>query len=260
MKIKSSLLAAAAQLVLLSSYAVAAVTYTSGTYSQTFDGLSGVSAWSNNSTLAGWYAATTNTPSITAIGSNTGSTTTAGLYSYGVAGTNAVTERALGYATSNAFTGAAGSGQNYLGLQLNNGNLANLTGFTLAYDGEQWRRDSTASQTIAVQYSLDATSLTSGTWTSAGASLSFTSPQFIGSAALLDGNANANRVAGLSATVSSIVWAPGTNLWIRFSDLNDSGNDHHLAIDNVSFTAVPEPTAAVLGGLGLLALLRRRRR
>jgi uncharacterized protein (TIGR03382 family) len=30
-------------------------------------------------------------------------------------------------------------------------------------------------------------------------------------------------------------------------------------IDNLSITAIPEPSAALLGGLGLLALLRRRR-
>jgi MYXO-CTERM domain-containing protein len=42
-------------------------------------------------------------------------------------------------------------------------------------------------------------------------------------------------------------------------DLNDSGSDHQLAIDNVTFTAVPEPGPVLLGGLGLLALLRRRR-
>lgn len=242
-------------------YVSAAVSYTSGTYNQNFNSLSGVSVWSNNSTLAGWYATTTATASITSIGSNTGSTTTAGLYSFGIAGTNAVTERALGYATTNAFTGSATVGLNYLGLQLTNGSLSNLTSFTITYDGEQWRRDNTASQTITVQYSFNATSLTTGTWTSAGTSLTFTSPIASSTVSSLDGNLGANRVAALSGNVSSIVWAPGTNLWVRFNDLNDSGNDHQLAIDNVSFTAIPEPNAAsLLGGLGVLALLRRRRR
>jgi len=34
---------------------------------------------------------------------------------------------------------------------------------------------------------------------------------------------------------------------------------HSINVDDVSVTAVPEPSAALLGGLGLLALLRRRR-
>jgi hypothetical protein len=38
------------------------------------------------------------------------------------------------------------------------------------------------------------------------------------------------------------------------------GSGSGYDIDNVSLVAVPEPSAALLGGLGLLALLRRRRR
>ena len=237
----------------------AAVLYTNGSYSQSFDSLSGVTTWANDSTLVGWYAATTATATISAIGSNTGSTTTAGLYSFGVAGTNPITERALGYSASNTFTGASGTGKGYLGIQFTNDNIVPLTEFTLTYDGEQWRRDNTVAQTIGVEYSLDATSLTTGTWTSAGSSLTFSSPQFVGGAGLLDGNASANKSIGLTGTVSSIAWAPSANLWVRFVDLNDSGNDHQLAIDNVTFSAVPEPAAALLGAIGLIGLLRRRR-
>jgi hypothetical protein len=43
---------------------------------------------------------------------------------------------------------------------------------------------------------------------------------------------------------------------VYFGTALNSGYD----IDNVSLVAVPEPSAALLGGLGLLALLRRRRR
>ena len=70
----------------------------------------------------------------------------------------------------------------------------------------------------------------------------------------------------VTATFSSAMplSAPGTyTLSIRGGDflgLDESGN--HTAIDNLSINgtvAVPEPSAALLGGLGLLALLRRRR-
>lgn len=261
MKIKSSLFAASLAYSVSILHSHAAVTYTSGTYQQTFDSLSGVSTWSNNSTLAGWYAATTNTSSITAIGTGSGSTTTpAGLYSFGTAGTNAVTEKALGFYASNSFTGSSGTGVGRLGLQISNGTAYSLNQFTLSYDGEQWRRDNASANTITVEYSLNATSLTTGTWVTAGSSLNFTSPQLSATALVLDGNAPANRVAGLTATITSIDWAPGTEIWIRFNDLNDSGNDHTLAIDNVNFTAIPEPdVSALIGAVGILGIFRRRR-
>ncbi|HVJ46401.1 MAG TPA: PEP-CTERM sorting domain-containing protein, partial [Luteolibacter sp.] len=160
---------------------------------------------------------------------------------------------------SNTFTGSNGTGEGFLGLELVNGTGNSLTSFSLSYDGEQWTRSNAGAQTIAVQYSLNATSLTTGTWTTAGAGLTFTAPQVGNPAVVLDGNASANR-ASLSGTVSSINWTSGSTLWIRFVDLNDSGsNDLTLAIDNVSFTAVPEPASALLGALGLLGLVRRRR-
>ena len=58
---------------------------------------------------------------------------------------------------------------------------------------------------------------------------------------------------------------PGTyTLRIKGGDfLGANAGGNHTAIDNLSingtFAAVPEPSAALLGGLGLLALLRRRR-
>ncbi len=260
MKFLCPLLAAAGVLSLVSP-SHAAVTYSNGTYNQTFDTLSGVGVWANDSTLAGWFAATQFTPNITAIGSNTGTTTAAGLYSFGVNATNPLAERSFGFAPSNAFTGASGTGQGYLGLNLTNSNSWALDSFTLSYDGEQWRKENNASvHTLVVQYSLDATSLTTGTWTNLGGSSTFSSPIAAATtAAALDGNASANRVAGLSGTASSLNWAAGTSLWIRFVDLNDTGNDHLLAIDNVNFSAVPEPSAALIGAIGLLGLLRRRR-
>jgi hypothetical protein len=53
-----------------------------GTTTQNFDPLT-TTTWTNNTTLTGWYAKTDLTASITAYAANTGSTTTAGLYSFG---------------------------------------------------------------------------------------------------------------------------------------------------------------------------------
>jgi uncharacterized protein (TIGR03382 family) len=46
-------------------------------------------------------------------------------------------------------------------------------------------------------------------------------------------------------------------LFLRFE--SNAGLDEYAAVDDVTLTVIPEPSAALLGGLGLLALLRRRR-
>ena len=266
MKLKSTTLAIMAFSAIAAVTSQAAITYSVGSpYTQNFNGLSEVTTWTNDSTLPGWFAATTSTSSITAIGSNTGSTTTGGLYSFGVAGTNALTERSLGFAPSNAFTGASGSGIGALGLSFSHTAPTALTSFTLTYDGEQWRKELTVAHSLTVQYQITSSAITTANlvaaagWITAGSGLTFNSPVITSGAAALDGNKSANRSAGLTATVSSISWASTQNLWVRFVDLNDSGNDQFQAIDNLTFSAVPEPSSALLGGLGLLALLRRRR-
>jgi hypothetical protein len=236
-------------------------------YSQSFDTLvsSGSGTWADNTTLAGWYARTTNTAAFTTYTVNTGSVgTTFGLYSFG---STSASDRAFGVVSTNTGTGASGTGQNFLGLRLTNSSGTDAISFSLAYDGEQWRKENNAAaQTLVVQYSLNATSVndTGATWTSVSA-LTFTSP-IVGAttAVVLDGNLTANR-ASLSTTVTA-TWLSNSDLWIRWIDLNDSGNDHILAVDNVSLTAtaasvIPEPStyAAIFGALALVGVALRRR-
>lgn len=57
--------------------------------------------------------------------------------------------------------------------------------------------------------------------------------------------------------------ADGETAYFRFQFSNTTGDSgalrSGLSINNLSITAVPEPSTALLGGLGVLALLRRRR-
>jgi hypothetical protein len=221
-------------------------------YTQNFNTLTS-GTWTDNSTLTGWYTRTTATSSITSYGANTGSTTTAGLYAYGVAGINPLSDRALGFATSNAFTGTAGSGLNYMGWRLRNNTGSEIIAITVTYSGEQWRREgNTDVHTLNVDYQISTTAadIASGTWTNIS-SLSFASPQTGASALTLDGNASANRVATISFTITGISIASGSEIMIRWTDLNDSGNDHHLAVDDVTVNAevaaTPGPSTLIAG-------------
>lgn len=206
-------------------------------YTQDFNSLTGTT-WTNNTTpLTGWYARTTATASITGYAANTGTTTTAGLYSFAITGTNPLSDKALGYAPSNAYTGAAGSGAGYMAWRLKNNTGSTITAITITYSGEQWRKDNTLNQSITVEYQTGATVTdpVAGTWTGISG-LTFTSPVITAGTAALDGNASANRVANISATITVTIPA-GEEIMIRWTDLNDSGNDHFLAIDDVVVNA-----------------------
>jgi predicted extracellular nuclease len=109
-----------------------------------------------------------------------------------------------------------------------------LSGFDVAYTGEQWRLGTAArTDRIDFQYSLNATSLTTGTWVDVD-TLDFTTPNTATTGAK-DGNAAGNRTA-ISASVGSISIASGATFCIRWNDSNASGADDGLAVDDFSIT------------------------
>lgn len=205
------------------------------------------SSWTDNTTLVGWYARTDATSPIgTNYGANNGSSNTGALYSFG---TTSATDRALGMASSNSFTGStAGVNKGYYGWRLKNNTGAAITSLTITWTGEQWRQeDNATAHTISLFYQTGTTvtSLTGGTWTSA--SSVFTTPiTGSGSTATLNGNLAANRTAGISTTIS-ISLAAGDEIMLRWEDLNDVGNDHGMGIDDVSVVANGLYTAVANG-------------
>jgi hypothetical protein len=202
-------------------------------YTQNFNSLANTgsaNSWADNITLTGWYARTTNTATINTYGVNTGATTTAALYSFG---STSSTDRALGFGTSNSFTGAAGTGMNLIGWRLKNNTGAKISSLTVTWTGEQWRRDNTVAQYLNLKYQkgTTVTDLLSGTWIDT--SSFFSSPNFVGAAGALDGNVTGNRTANITITINVEI-ENGEEIMLRWEDLNDSGNDHMLAIDDVT--------------------------
>lgn len=255
------LLVSAALFGAVSAQATVSVTSAAFTYNQSFDSLAAsgtANPWINDSTLAGWSLIFPNSAA-TAYSASAGTGTSGGFYSYGTAGSS---ERALGSLATNANV-AVGSNQ-IMALAMTNNSGSVLDSFTLRYDGEQWRNGGNANaQSLTVLYGFGSSFSTVASWTAAGAGFNFNSPVATASAAAVDGNV-AGRINGLGGTVLAN-WAPGETLWVRWSDNNDSGNDHGLAIDNVSLsvtTAVPEPStyAMLLAGLGAVGFVARRRR
>jgi hypothetical protein len=136
-----------------------------------------------------------------------------------------------------------------------------LNGFTIGFDGEQWRNGGASTgyasdpQSMTLQYGFGSTFAGVSSWTTPGGNFDWTSPVYgTQAAAAVDGNA-----AGLVANRGGIIttnWNVNDTLWIRWVENNDVGNDHGLAIDNVTFNVIPTPIPAAfwLMGSGLLCL------
>jgi DNA/RNA endonuclease G (NUC1) len=186
-------------------------------------------AWVDNATIPGWYSTRVT------YNSGTGSSSTGALYSFGVAGTNPVTDRALGSVASGTTMTV------YQAARLTNNTGATITSLDISYAGEQWRNGgNTTAHTLTFQYRVANAGVITGAntpatgWTTFSP-LSFTGPVAAATAAALDGNAPANRAA-ISATLTVTV-NTGQEIWIRWQDPDDLGSDHGLAIDDFSVTA-----------------------
>ena len=248
----------------------AAIVYASAgsSYSQNFNSLaaSGASnAWANDSTLAGWHAVQTGaTPSSWSVyQAANGSAAQGALLSIGT-GTNS--DRALG--GQNANTTAPAVTDMLYALQVTNSTGGILSSFTLGYTLEQWRfvqNEIVDKMTLQYQvFSAGSGSITAASGWTTVASLSPNAPVVSSAAsAAIDGNASGNRVS--VADTVAVSWDAGSELWLRWVDTSSGINAAAGAtramfgIDDVSFSAVPEPSAMLLGGLGLIGLLRRRR-
>lgn len=172
----------------------------------------------------GWAFVETGTNANATYTAGTGSTTAGDTYSLGASGSS---ERAFGGLLSGSLTPTVG------GCFRNDAGTA-INQIAVAYTGEQWRLGTAGrADRSDFQWSLDATSLTTGTWTDAD-TLDFASPTATGATGALDGNAAPNRSA-LAANLA-VPLPAGAVLWIRFADFNASGADDALAVDDFSLT------------------------
>lgn len=237
-----------AGLLLSASAGVWAQVPFTGAYEQNFDTLavSGTGlAWANDSTLPGWFLFNKNLAAITAYAAGNGASNAGSFYSLGL---NA--DRALGgVASGGAYFGSPAQGvvAGWIALAVRNDTGGAVDGINLRFNGEQWRNGgNTDQQPMVLEYGMGATFADVPEWLPAGANFNWKAPVATGTAAAVDGNV-AGRVNGVGGDLRGLGWAPGATLWLRWVELNDVGNDHGLAIDDVSLTlALPDTTAPTL--------------
>ena len=212
---------------------------TSGSYSQDFNTLinTGSSAFTDNSTIANWYAKKSTTGAITLL-TGTGSSNAGGLYSFG--GTSA-SDRALG------TVGSGSTGNFAYGVLLRNTSGTTITDIKVTYTMEQWRNGGNASaQPLSFYFQKSAAAITdlqpnvNTSWT-AVPGLTISSPINTATAAALDGNAAANRVTATNISLPGLSLANNEYIMLKWDDPDNSGNDHGLSIDDVtiSWTVIP---------------------
>ena len=202
---------------------VSQVSVTTGSYFQDF-GTTDILSWTNNSTYQGWYMSGTfqSHISITAAApSNTG-----GFYTYECNGNN---DQKIGSRASGS------TGTIRYGVVLQNNTGAAVNQISVSYKGYQLSLAQNGNTNVIgfdyiVSASLPAITASGGT---AVAALNFTQLQSNGAS----GSAQVmgypcTQVANM-ATCINVNIPVGSYILLRWSDPDDSGNDHHMAIDDV---------------------------
>jgi hypothetical protein len=225
--------------------------FDSAAYFQNFDTLA--STGSSSATPFGWAFAETGSSANTTYTAGTGSDNDGNTYSFGSSGSP---DRAFGGIQSASLLPT-------IGASFTNGGTTAIESLLIQYTGEQWRLGQSGGRLdqLDFQYSLNASSLTTGSWLDHNA-LDFITP-FTTTAGLTNGNDPAHKTL-LSSSLTGLSLGVGQTVWIRWTDFNATGSDDGLAVDDfslaASFVAVPEPSSvAFLLAAGLGTAVRHRR-
>jgi hypothetical protein len=199
------------------------LTTPTGPYNQDFNTL--VASGTSSTLPTGWLFIETGTNANTAFTAGTGSSGTGDTYSFGT-GTNA--ERAFGILQSGSLLPT-------IGAFFTNNTGASIATITVTYTGEQWRLGTrNRYDNLEFQYSTNATSLSTGSWTDVN-ELDFVTMDTSGAAGARDGNAS-NFRSTVTFTITGLSIPNGATFYFRWSDFNAPGADDGLAIDDFSIT------------------------
>jgi len=254
-----------------------------GDYTQNFSSLSnaltqpattaGVFGFGPSSTisasgLSGWYGDDVSKSVYTNFYSSTGaSNTTGGFYVFGSNSTS--TNGALALITTSA------TGNELFGVGLQNTTGYTLTSFNISYDAAVFHwGTSTNSKTLDFGYvfggatlptinssAIIAASTGGGSYTHDSA-LDFTTNSTAGVTQAVNGFSSGNY-APESDTITGVNWTNNGVLWLVWSIGTNTAQSPGLGIDNLSVTAIPEPSSYALfisGGVLIAGFLFRRKK
>lgn len=197
------------------------------TYTQNF-GTTDITSWTDNSTYSGWYATDVIASPLHLNITSSGPTNVGSFYTYECSGDN-----------NQKIGSRASGGTNTIeyGVRFLNSSGVQIRSMFLDFD---WYQMSIAGNTnntnsIQVQYNVAAPTITLSTTTYTTIT-TFTLPR---DTSVTD---NANQLKGLPCNVNGHItlcfdmssFTSGNEMMIKWRDTDNSGNDHHSAIDNIS--------------------------
>lgn len=244
--------------------AQAGIVYIGGIYSENFDGLPTVTVSPapfsatigqqfpmNAHGVAGWDVAKIAGTGTGAMGllASEGSNNSGGIHSLGAVGSG---ERALGLL-------ASGTNVPGFGVEISNATAFVVTDATITFNREVWRSSTSTQNIMLFAWGTSGGTITSTNFlTDASMTLDATG-NLVGLAPVVTNGAIAVNSLGVVVNLSGLSIAPGSSLFLRWTDTNDVGNDSSIGIDDFTLTMTPAPGAAVLMGMGALVAMRRRR-
>jgi len=210
-------------LAFLSGMCHAQVNITTGSYSQNF-GTANITSWTNNSTFPGWYMSGTFVGQANLSGS-ANSANSGGFYSYNCGSDSKIGSRASG-----------SSGTLRMGVVLRNTTGQVIRSIRVSYTGYQMSLASNggAVNTTTFDYLISASlpAITAGGGTGVTA-LNFTQLQSTATGGGTQLNWYPCTQSSAKSACIPVTIANNSYILLRWSDVDDSNNDHHMAIDDI---------------------------
>jgi len=131
------------------------------------------------------------------------------------------------------------------------------TSITISFDYQ--RQNATTTRFLVVEYAADGTNFTELARRATG-----TNQTVFSASITLTEDADHSVTGDMNLSNAAFLPAFTDTAKFRFRDISSAGADVRSYVDNITITGtpdfiIPEPSAALLGGLGALLLLRRRR-
>lgn len=226
--------------------AMAAVLLTGSSYSTNFDSLTpatgtfnatvgvqsaipGLTSWDGTKVGGSGSSATNFT-------ADAGSTASGSVYSYGLSGNS---DRALGVLASGTNIFAIGA------------EFVNNTGKTIAsarvrFNSEQWRSSTATTNVLTFGYATSgatSSNYLTATGFTANSAIDAPAKPFVSTNGATDGNVATNRTA-VDGTITGLSLANNGSIFMRWTDVNDGGNDAGIGLDDfqLDLTYAPEFT------------------